>query len=140
MVIRNLADTIDEVRSGIIRIAIIRDREEVASGSGFLSNGLLMSNSHVIRRQAFDTIEITFGDQESNPVRPVRISRDDLLGRIRDESGENGFDYVVLDLSSESEFAGRYEFTLQPAGGGEALKGIEPTQFARSLQVQEVAG
>lgn len=111
----SLADTIASVRSGVVRLALFDGHEQVGNGSGFLSHAKVITNSHVIRERPFDAVELTFGDQDSDPITPVRISCEDLYSRVQDESPKVGFDYAVLDFSAEPEFTGRHDFVMQPA-------------------------
>lgn len=62
-------------------------------------------------------MEITFGDQTSNPIQPIRLAKEDFYSRICDESTEGNADYVVVDMSAEPEFTGRYEFEPETADG-----------------------
>ncbi|MBN1177182.1 MAG: trypsin-like peptidase domain-containing protein [Dehalococcoidales bacterium] len=105
-------ELITTVRSGITRLALFKDRVQVGSGSGFLFNNLIITNSHVIRRSPFDSIEITFGDQASNPITPIRYASDTLFRAIVAESSENEFDYAILKID-EPELADRYRFSLK---------------------------
>lgn len=108
---------IGHYKPGVVLLAFFANGDQVGSGSGFLTNQKLVSNSHVIRGGAFDAVELSFGDQDTNPMPPVRLSRDDFYGRIADESTEGSADYVVIDMSSEPEFAGRPNFELAASDG-----------------------
>ena len=112
-----LANVIAKVKPSVVRLAFFRDDEQVGDGSAFLSSGWLVTNSHVIRGGQYSAVELTFGDQGENPIDPVRIHRDDFLGRVKGESQKSEFDYAVLDLSAEPEFNGRWEFEVLKAEG-----------------------
>ena len=60
---KTIPEIIEEVRSGVVRLAFYRGSEQVGNGSGFLCHNLLITNSHVIRTGTFDAAELTFGDQ-----------------------------------------------------------------------------
>jgi len=110
-----IPETISQVSSGVVCLAFFKGEEQVGTGSGFLSNELLITNSHVIRpREPFDAVEITFGDQDSNPIAPVRFLPEDLHSTIIAESLENEFDYAVLKID-EPEFRNRAQFKIRSA-------------------------
>jgi len=110
------AKLIKGIRPSVTRLAFFQGSEEVGGGSGFLSANKLISNSHVIQGGGpFDAVEITFGDQDTNPITPIRLAREEFYGRIVDESGEQHSDYVVCDLSAEPEFAERPNLELARA-------------------------
>ena len=108
----DITDIVERYRSSVLRLGLYRGSDQIGSGSAFMAHGRVITNSHVIRQGQFDAVEITFGDQDTNPVSPIRLSQDDFLGRIRDESQEGSADFVVLDLSAEPEFAPRSDLPL----------------------------
>ena len=112
-----LSEVISTVCPGVVRLAFYREHEQIGSGSGFLTRGKLVTNSHVIRAGEFDAIELTFGDQSRNPIEPIRLSQKDLFQRIYNEFPEGSLDYAVLDMSAEPEFANRHEFEIARADG-----------------------
>lgn len=100
-------ELIAKVRSGVAQIILERGRERISSGSAFLVDEGLVTNSHNIRSFTFDAIVIRFEDTE--PSAEIRLLRDDCLKIIAAESPENEKDYLFLKLS-EPEFEGRYVF------------------------------
>jgi hypothetical protein len=113
----SLPDVIKRARPAVVRLAFFQGSEQIGGGSGFLTAGKLVSNSHVIRGEGFDAVEITFGDHDENPIAPVRLAKEDFYDRICDESTEHNSDYVVLDMSTEPEFDSRVNFELQESDG-----------------------
>ena len=105
-------ELISLLRPGIVRLAFFKDREQVGSASGFLSNGLLITCSHVIRQYPFDSVEITFGDQNKNPITPVRYSADTLTNSIIKESLESEYDFAIIKFN-EPEVNGRYQLQIK---------------------------
>lgn len=100
-------------RSGVVRLAFFKGAEEVGNGSGFLSSGFLVTNSHVIRPPGpFDAVEITFGDQDSNPITPIRYLPETLYSNIVSESPKGEFDYAILKLD-EAELSRRFQFSIR---------------------------
>ena len=73
-----LSEVISTARSGVVRLALYHGQDQAGSGTGFLSNGKLITNSHIIRADKFDAAAFTFGDQDLNPIDPVRISQGEL--------------------------------------------------------------
>jgi hypothetical protein len=107
-----IPELVQEVSSGIIHLVFLRDLERVSSGSGFLCDNRLVTNSHVIRFGDFDAVAIRFHDSNTEDLSDaVRLSRDDFLSNVIEESPEEMEDYVVL-RADEPEFAGRYNFEL----------------------------
>lgn len=113
---QGIPQVISEVCSGVVCLAFLKNEEQIGNGSGFLSNELLITNSHVIRPGPFDAVEITFGDEYSNPITPIRYLPEQLHSTIISESPEEEFDYAVLKIDAP-EFRGRFQFTIRPAEG-----------------------
>jgi len=109
-------ELISLVRSGVVRLAFFKDSEQVGNGSGFLSNDLLVTCSHIIRRYPFDAVEISFGDQNSNPITPIRYTADNIYGCIVNESSENEYDCAILKID-EPELKDRYQFPIKHMKG-----------------------
>ena len=106
-----MKELISALRSGVVRLAFFKDSEQVGSGSGFLSNGFVITCSHVMRRYPFDAVEITFGNQSSSPITPIRYASDYLFGCINNESLESEHDYAILRID-EPELQSRYQFPI----------------------------
>ena len=114
-----ISEIVTNVCSGVVRIAVFKNHIQVGGGSGFLSNGLLVTNSHVIRPPgSFDAVEITFGDQSLNPITPIRLLPEHLYSVIEAESPESEMDYAVLRID-EPELQDRFQFTVVPSEGVE---------------------
>ncbi len=64
----------------------------------------------------FDAVEITFGDQSSTPITPVRYLPEDFYATIVRESPEKELDYAILQIK-EPEFRGHFQFAVAPAEG-----------------------
>ena len=94
-----VADLVEEIRSGVVHIEFEIAGKRVASGSGFLSKGLLITNHHVF-----------LGPQESNVTLAVQPSADTcsrvevtmpyqrFLKAIVTGADEKSHDFAVLDL------------------------------------------
>ena len=102
---------ISVTRSGVVRLSFVKNSDHIGSGSGFLSNGYFITNSHVIRAGSFDAVEISFGDQDVNPITPIRYTPEILYSFIVNESPENEFDYIILKID-EPELNDRFQFKM----------------------------
>jgi len=112
---QDIPKIVSEVASGVVRLAFFKNNEQVGNGSGFLSRSLIITNSHVIRPpDSFDAVEITFGNQESNPITPIRYLPERLYATIVSESPEQELDYAVLRIE-EPELSDRFQFTVVSA-------------------------
>ena len=108
-----IPDIIEEVKSGIIHIVHVVDGKRVSSGTGFMVNGYLVTNHHVIDDAPQDS-KIVLRTYDSNPSKPL----DGVIELIRDTDGlfkgntnkgeipdfnlwtelEKDFDYVVYNI------------------------------------------
>ncbi len=99
-------ELISQARSGIAEIALEQNRQVLGSGSAFLVQSGLVTNSHVIRPPGqFDAIRIRFEDSDQH----IRLSADQLYKATLAESLESELDYAFINLE-ELEFQGRYRF------------------------------
>lgn len=103
----NPVELIDQVRSGVAQVLVERDRERIGSGSGFLVEGGLVTNSHNIRSRDIDAIAIRFGDTDpEDPESYIRLLPEDCLVA---ESLEGEKDYAYLSLL-DSDFGDKHVF------------------------------
>lgn len=100
-------DLIRTVRSGVAQIFLERNRDRVNSGTAFLVDGGLVTNSHVIRSQQFDAIAIRFEDMPIDGG--IRLSAQHCFNAMACESTEDERDYGYLELE-EPEFRSRHRF------------------------------
>lgn len=100
------------IRPGIVRLDFFEDGDQVGSATGFLSNGFLVTCSHVIRQNPFDAVDITFGDQNLKSVAPIRLSFDTLTKNIVKESLESEYDYALIRFT-EPEANSRYQLQFK---------------------------
>ena len=111
-----LPDLVDQVRSGVVHIEYSVGGNRVASGSGFLARGYLVTNHHVFVGP--NNAAVTLGWQlDAAPQRQeVQLQYNAFAGRLVTGSPENGFDFAVLDIP-QLRANGLFDFQLQaPAG------------------------
>ncbi|MCK4472537.1 MAG: trypsin-like peptidase domain-containing protein [Anaerolineae bacterium] len=103
----NPVELIAQVRSGVVQVLLERERVRICSGSGFLVEGGLVTNSHNIRPRNVDAIAIRFADTDpEDPVSYIRLLPEDCVAA---ESSEGEKDYAYLRLS-DSDFDDRHVF------------------------------
>jgi len=101
---------IAKVRSGVAQIILAHNNKSISSGSAFLVEGGLVTNSHNIRSRNFDTIAIRFADSNPSDKRSyIYLSREECDKIIAKESIESERDYVYLKLT-HPKFKGRHVF------------------------------
>jgi S1-C subfamily serine protease len=103
---------ISQVRSGVVQIIFEHNRDVVGSGSGFLVEGGLITNSHVIRAGTFDVMRIRLSDTDpEDPESYYRLLSDSLNQSIIIEDSSKSKDYVFLSFN-EPELEERYRFSF----------------------------
>lgn len=107
----SLADTFGRVRSGLVHIVFLDDRDTaVASGTGFLSNGYLITNNHVFAGPPNTRVLLRREGQQKSEA--ATISRKDLAARLVTGSDRNSYDFAVL-RAPEIIGEGVHQFTLR---------------------------
>ena len=105
---------ISRVRSGVAQILYERDRERIGGGSAFLTDGGLVTNSHVVRPGDVEAILLRMSDTDpDDPASYIRLLPEACYEAIRLESPVEMNDYALLELD-EPEFEGRYRFAFDP--------------------------
>jgi len=98
---------IAQVRSGVAQVLLEREGQLIGSGSGFLVEGGLVTNSHNIRARSIGAVAIRFADTDPNdPASRIRLFPEDCVVA---ESPQDEKDYVYLRLL-DSDFDNRYIF------------------------------
>jgi len=117
-----IPDIIDEVKSGIIHIVHLVDGKRVSSGTGFMVNGYLVTNYHVISRAPNES-KIILRTYDSNPNKPldgvIELEREDgcFSGKTNKDKIENFILYV------EEENKGDYAVYHIPELKERSIKG-----------------
>ena len=105
-------ELIEKCRSGIAQISLESERGRIGSGSAFLVNGGIVTNSHNLRSIPFDTFVIRFeNDKNNDSGDEIRLLSKNCMDSIVVESPEDEKDFVYISLS-EPEFNGRHIFEL----------------------------
>ena len=106
----SVIDLISRVRSGLIQIHVEKNGNIVGNGSGFLIEGGIVTNSHVIRPGNVDAILFRMADTDSEDQdNYVRMLPEACYQTVVAESPESERDYAYLQLD-EDEFRGRHRF------------------------------
>jgi hypothetical protein len=105
-------ELIKQIRPSIIRLSLFKNTKQVGSGTGLLAGGFLVTCSHVLRKYPFDAIEITFGDQNLNPITPIKYTSEFILNSIANESPESEHDFAIIRFG-EPELKDRRHLELR---------------------------
>jgi hypothetical protein len=107
-----LADTFERVRSGLVHILFLNSQNKaVASGSGFLSNGYLITNNHVFAGPGNTRVWLR-KENQTDPAQSAVLSRADFTNRLVTGSDRNSYDFAVLRIP-EAIQSSDFQFTLQ---------------------------
>jgi S1-C subfamily serine protease len=119
-----LMELFEQVRSGVFHINFVAQGRRVASGSGFLVSGLLVTNNHVFRGPP--NAEVFIRHADSDPQRfedAVRMPSAEFARRLRSGSDEQNFDFAVLDMP-ELVRDGTHQFTFAPENTAKVGKSV----------------
>jgi len=91
-------ELIEECRSGIAQISLENERDRVGSGSAFLVDGGIVTNSHNLRSIPFDTIVIRFeNDKNNDSGNEIRLSSQNCIDAIVAESPADVKDFGKIN-------------------------------------------
>lgn len=95
-----IADIVQEVKSGVVHIVHIVEGKRVSSGTGFMVNGYLVTNFHVIYSSPKNSnIILKILDSDSNDLsNAIKLNREDLMQKTITASDEKNNDYIVLNI------------------------------------------
>ena len=118
-------DTIEKVKSGVVRIASVKNNSLIGSGTGFLANDYLITNYHVLEiALKGEKVLITFFDtKKSESITSSKkdleisapyivITQEDLKKLIVRGSEENSYDYAILKIPEQIRYAPLFQFNL----------------------------
>jgi len=118
-------DTIEKVKSGVIRITSIKNNNIAGSGTGFISNNRIITNDHVLKGAlSGETVWLTFHDtpisksisngKETVNAKPpiLTLSKQDFKKLVITSSEENFYDYAILSLPEAIQKMNLFQFEL----------------------------
>ena len=95
-----IADMVEHVKSGVVNINFITQQNELAAkGSGFMCNGYLVTNNHVLYGPQNCRVWIRMHDTSENDFsQGVLLDRQIFQNSLVTGSPEANHDYAVLDI------------------------------------------
>lgn len=104
---------IKRVRSGVLSIEFELDGQVVASGSGFMARGLLVTNNHVYAGPAGSKVIISWQlDKAPDSREHIKMSITSFKSKLKRGSPESDHDYAILDID-ELKGKGLNQFELE---------------------------
>lgn len=108
----SIPDLIDKVRSGVIHIEFHLGGQRVASGSGFLSRGLLVTNHHVFLGPSNSTVVLAWHPTQDPSSRvETKLTYSAFASALISGSDQNNYDFAVLKVPA-IESKGLHDFDL----------------------------
>lgn len=108
----SIPQLIERVRSGVIHIEFHIGNNRVASGSGFMTQGLLITNHHVFLGPSNSTVVLAWQpNQDPSSRMEVRMNYAKFAASLVTGSDQNNFDFAVLSIV-ELQQQGLYQFDL----------------------------
>ena len=102
-----LTNIVETVKSGVVHIIHTVDGKRVASGTGFMVEGLLVTNYHVAYsppRNSVVVIRTINNSPEPELLKEgISMTNNDFLQRTKTASDERDYDYIVLDIPELSK-------------------------------------
>ncbi len=101
----SLADILQKLQSGVVHIIHTVNEERVSSGTGFMVEGLLVTNYHVAYTPPTDYVVFirTINSSSSVLLDGISMRNHDFLKRTKTASDERNYDYIVLDIPELSK-------------------------------------
>jgi S1-C subfamily serine protease len=111
----SLSYLFDQVRSGVIHIIFVQGGNRIASGSGFMVNGHLVTNNHVFRGPPNCEVYLRFSDGDPQRLDDaIRIPYAAFSQCLVSGSDEKNFDFAILNLPQLRQH-GRHQFRFAEA-------------------------
>lgn len=106
---------IQKIRSGVIHIEFLNGKNVIASGSGFLSHGYLITNNHVYMGSTnTNTTSVRLAwhpEANTQSIEGVTIPVTTFQSYLKTGSDENYYDYAILNVP-ELQDKGLYNFPI----------------------------
>jgi Trypsin-like peptidase domain len=107
-----LADTFERVRSGLVHILFLNAQNKaVASGTGFLSNGYLITNNHVFAGPPNTHVWLR-RENQSDTTGSIVLPYADFAKRLVTGSDRSSYDFAVLKIP-ETIRSNDHQFSLR---------------------------
>src|SRR4051812_33487527 len=111
----SLADTVEQVRSGVVQIAFANaEGRKIGGGSGFVCNGFVVTNHHIFMGYS-GAARVCLRNDEMEKDEFFPYEPGEFAGALVTGSMENSFDYAVLNLP-EIVKETRHQFILEAPG------------------------
>jgi len=96
----SIADIVETVKSGVVHIVHTVNGQRAASGTGFIVDGYLVTNHHVVFQAPEDSVIVlrTFDSEPQSHLDGIQLTNKDFQKNIVTASGENSYDYCVFDI------------------------------------------
>lgn len=95
----SIPDLVARVRSGVIHIEFQKDGKRVASGSGFMTRNLLVTNHHVYLGPSDTNVVLAWQpNQDSSSRREVQMSYAEFAACLVAGSDQHNYDFAVLRI------------------------------------------
>ncbi len=96
----SIPDLVEKVRSGVVHIEFHVGGTRVASGSGFMSRGLLVTNHHVFLGPGSSTVVLAWQPTQDPSSRvEVKLNYAAFASALVTGSDQNNHDFAVLKLA-----------------------------------------
>jgi S1-C subfamily serine protease len=100
----NIPDLVDKIQSSIVHIICVKDEKKVGSGTGFILDGYLVTNNHVIQTPTDTQFLLRFYDSDTSDLSDgMRFNNSDFISFLKTGSEENECDFAVFEIPKLSE-------------------------------------
>lgn len=100
----NIPDLVDSIQSSIVHIVYVKDKKKVGSGTGFILDGYLVTNNHVIQTPKDIHFLLRFYDSDPlNLSSGILFKNSDFMSFLKTGSEEDAYDFAVFEIPKLSE-------------------------------------
>ena len=100
----NIPDLVDSIQSSIVHIVYVKDKKKVGSGTGFILEGYLVTNNHVIQTPQDIHFLLRFYDSDPlNLSSGILFKNSDFMSFLKTGSEEDAYDFAVFEIPKLSE-------------------------------------
>lgn len=95
----NTADLVEKIKPSIVHIVYVKDKKKLGSGTGFMLNGYLVTNNHVVRTPDDVHFLLRFFDSDPNNLGGGYLYKNsDFMSFCKTGSTEEAYDFAVFDV------------------------------------------